>query len=237
MKTVTHSIIDPSALAFAADLLYAHELIVIYFQGTYAFLCDCDATEPADKIFQIKNRPREKGLSLVVDPEFLPDFVDLAHPAFEQFPLGKSIELQRSLHALGLVFPAGALAPADLVQNGTIMNVWTEYRPHRPLTQLTKLARAQGIRGFKGASTNLSHEPTYNTVEQVLAQFDGQIPLILDGVVPVPENRRKSTTLIDLTGERPTMIRAGNVTADEVQVALDQVDFGKLKIAANVKVL
>ncbi|MFK7801020.1 MAG: L-threonylcarbamoyladenylate synthase [Anaerolineae bacterium] len=237
MKTVTRSIVDPSALVFAAELLSAHELIVVYFQGTYAFLCDCDATIPADKIFQIKNRPREKGLSLVVDPEFLPDFVELAHPAFERFPLEKSVELQRSLHALGLVFPASPNAPADIVQNGTILNVWTEYQPHRPLTQLTHLARSKGVRGFKGASTNLSHEPTYNTVEQVLAQFDGQVRLILDGEVPVFENRRKSTTLIDLTGKRPTMIRAGNVTADEVQSALTRVGYGKLEIAANVKVL
>ena len=213
------------------------ELIVVYFQGTYAFLCDADASAPADKIFEIKNRPREKGLSLVVDPQFLPDFVDLDHPVFSRFPLEQAVELQRSLHALGLVFPAGSQAPADLVQAGTILNVWTEYRPHQPLSQLTLLARERGIRGFKGASTNLSHEPTYNRVEQVLEQFDGAVPLILDGDVPVPESRRKSTTLVDLTGERPTMIRAGNVTAAEVQSALDRVGFGELVIAPDVKVL
>ena len=71
----------------------------------------------------------------------------------------------------------------------------------------------------------------------MLEQFDGAVPLILDGDVPVPESRRKSTTLVDLTGERPTMIRAGNVTAAEVQSALDRVGFGELVIAPDVKVL
>ena len=138
---------------------------------------------------------------------------------------------------MGLVFPAGPDSPADLVQNGTILNVWTEYRPHRPLAQLTHLARLKGVRGFKGASTNLSNEPTYDSVEQVLAQFDGEIPLILDGIEPVAPERRKSTTLVDLTRDRPTMIRAGNVSADEVQSALNKVGFGQLKIAEDVKVL
>ena len=128
-------------------------------------------------------------------------------------------------------------APADLVHSGTILNVWTEYPPHRPFSRLTQLAQIKGVRGFKGASTNLSHEPTYITVDQVLDQFGGQISLILNGIDPVPEERRKSTTLIDLTGERPVMIRAGNVTADELQNALDQVGYGTLEIASNVKVL
>lgn len=237
MKTQTVSIVEPTSLALAADMLAAGELIVVYFQGTYAFLCDADASTPAEKIFEIKNRPREKGLSLVVDPAYLIDFVDLDHSVFDRFPLEQCVKLQRSLHAIGLVFPAGPNAPADLVQSGTIMNVWTEYPPHFPLSQLVRLARAKGLRGFKGASTNLSHEPTYNSIDQVLVQFDGLIPLVLDGIDPVAESRRKSTTLVDLNGERPTIIRAGNVTADEVQVALDEVGFGQLEISSNVKIL
>ena len=70
-----------------------------------------------------------------------------------------------------------------------------------------------------------------------LAQFDGVIPLILDDEVAVPIRRRKSTTLIDLTHNRPTMIRAGNVTTSEVQTALDKVGYGQLAIAADVKIL
>lgn len=237
MRTKIVDVANPDSFYLTADLLAAGELIVFYFQGTYAFLCDCDAHVPAEKIFQIKKRPREKGLSLVVDPDALPEFVDLSHPAFESFPLKKSIDLQRSLHSLGIVFPAGPHAPADLVKDGTILNVWTEFPPIRPLSELTKLAQAKGVRGFKGASTNLSHEPTYITVDQVLAQFDGQIPLIFDSVEDAAEERRKSTTLIDLTGDRPLMIRAGNVTADELQNALDRVGFGPLEIAENVKVL
>ncbi|MEM8863036.1 MAG: Sua5/YciO/YrdC/YwlC family protein [Chloroflexota bacterium] len=237
MRTEVKSIVETQNLSRVAELLAAGELIVVFFQGTFAFLCDCDASEPAEKIFQTKNRPREKGLSLVVDPDCLQDFVDLDHPALRRFPLDKAQKLQRIPHALGIVFPAGPYAPKDLVQNGTIMNVWTEYPPSRPLSQLTQLALAKGLRGFKGASTNLSNEPTYSTVQQVLDQFNGIVPLILNGEVAVPEHRRKSTTLIDFTQQRPTMIRSGNVTAEEVQDALDEVGFGQLQISESVKVL
>ncbi len=237
MKTEIRDINSPTALAHAADALAGGALIVVYFHGTYAFLCDCHAVEPAERIFALKNRPKEKNLSLVVDPQFLPDFVDLTHPAFARFPLAQTIQLQRSLHALGVILPAAQTAPADLLQNGTILNVWTEYLPHRPLAQLTQLAHERGVRGFKGASTNLSDEPTYNTVAQVVAQFDGKLPLILDDRIPLPRWRRKSTTLVDLTGAQPQVVRAGNVPTQELQMALDEVGFGRLSLAPNLKTL
>ena len=237
MKTEILSINDLEALTFAAEVLADGGLIIVYFQGTYAFLCDVDSAEAANQVFSIKNRPREKGLSLVVDPRYLPDFVDMTHPAFERFPLEKASELQRQLHSVGVIYPAGPDAPPDLVQNGTILNVWTEYPPFRPFARLIELARAKGLRGFQGASTNLSHEDTYSSLSQVLEQFNGKIPLVLDSDLRLPPERRKSTTLIDLTGDQPTLIREGSVSAAELQSGLNRVGFGRLLIDGNVKVL
>ncbi|MEM9774007.1 MAG: Sua5/YciO/YrdC/YwlC family protein [Chloroflexota bacterium] len=237
LKTEVRRIEDELALKKAADLILNEELIVVYFNGTYAFLCDCDAEAPADKLFQIKHRPREKSLSLVVDPAFLPDFIDLNHSSFNKHSLAALVQLQRRSHALGIVLPAGEHAPIALVQNGTILNVWTEYPPHRPLIKLTQAARLLGVRGFKGASTNLSHEPTYTTKEQVLNQFDGKVPLVLDGEGAVPRKRQKSTTLIDFTRSSPTVIRMGNVAVDEIQLICDALGLGKLEVDHNVKVL
>ena len=237
MKTQIRDINDSQALAATADALACGELIIAYFHGTYAFLCDCDAPEPAERIFQLKRRAPEKSLSLVVDPNYLYEFVALAHPALARFPLERTIELQRTLHALGAILPASGGAPRDLLQNQTILNVWTEYPPHRPFAQLNHLARTRGLRGFKGASTNLSHEPTYSALEQVREQFDGQVAIILEGCIPLPPWRRKSTTLVDLTGEQPQLVRAGSVPTQELQTALDQVGFGRMAIAPNLNTL
>ncbi|MEM7114957.1 MAG: Sua5/YciO/YrdC/YwlC family protein [Chloroflexota bacterium] len=221
----------------AADLLAAGELIIFYFNGTYAFLCDADQMAPARKLFGLKKRPLTQTLSLIVNPIHLPEFVDPNHPAFSRFPLGRAMALQKSIHALGLILPADlGSAPQDILQGDTILNIWTEYEEaNRPLARLTQLIRKRGLRACKGASTNLSTEPTYNTIEQVLEQFDGYVPLILDNPWKSPPARRKSTTILNLTSATPTIVRLGNVPVPELQQQLDQVGFGKLAIAPNVK--
>lgn len=237
MQTNCLDIRNADSLKIAADLLAQGEVIVVYFNGAYAFLCDADQTAPAQKIFALKKRPLSQTLSLVVDPIYLSDFVDLAHPAFRHFPLVRSITLQRQAHALGIIYPAKlATVPADIIQADSILNVWTEYEAaKRPFAQLMALIRDRGLRGCKGASTNLSSEPTYHSLEQVLKQFNGRLPLILDNPQRTPLARRKSTTILDLTGTSPTLVREGNVPAAELQHHLDQVGFGKLTIAANIK--
>lgn len=237
MKSECLSMCNPFALEKAADLLVAGEVIIFYFNGTYAFLVDADETEAARKIFELKKRPLSQTLSLIVNPIHLPEFINPTHPAFERFPLGKAMALQRQAHALGLIFPADlGGAPPDIIQADTILNVWTEYEEaNRPLARLTCLVRKRGLRACKGASTNLNGEATYTTLGQVLNRFDGRVPLILDHPYKSAPNRRKSTTLLNLTCEAPTVVRLGNVSVPELQHHLDQVGFGQLTLAPNVK--
>lgn len=199
MQSNCWDICDPLSLEKTADLLTSGELIIVYFNGTYAFLCDADQMAPAEKLFALKKRPFSQTLSLVVDPIYLSDFVDQTHPAFTRFPLAQAIALQQQVHALGVIYPANAAtAPPDIVQAGTILNVWTEFQAaKRPFARLNALARARGMRGFKGASTNLSGEATYHHLNQVLSAFNGHIPVILDcahRVEPAAANRQQLWT-------------------------------------------
>ncbi|MEM7112725.1 MAG: Sua5/YciO/YrdC/YwlC family protein [Chloroflexota bacterium] len=239
MSTRVLDIGDLQALEKTADLLAAGELIIVYFNGTYAFLCDADQIAPAEKLFALKKRPLTQTLALVADPSHLPDFVDQTHPAFVRFPPAQAITLQQQVHALGIIYPANvATAPPDIVQAGTILNVWTEYEvAKRPFARLNALVRARGLRGFKGASTNLSGEATYHSLDQVLAAFGGHVPVILDSPQRVEPARRKSTTMIDLTRETAVLVREGSVSAAEIQHHINQVGFGKLTIASNLKTL
>jgi L-threonylcarbamoyladenylate synthase len=78
------------------------------------------------------------------------------------------------------------------------------------------LARAL-IRAAGGAlattSANLSGQPSAVRASEVAAQLDGRIPLILDGG-PCPGGI--PSTLVDLTGPAPLILRAGPISLEEI---------------------
>ena len=68
---------DPGALEAAADNIVDGRVIGFFFNGAYAFLGDADRIDAAEEIFRLKRRPREQTLSLVTDPRYWGEFVDL----------------------------------------------------------------------------------------------------------------------------------------------------------------
>ncbi len=212
---------DPQAAELAASHLISGEAIIVYFNGAFAFLADMDSAAAGQKIFEAKQRPAEKTLALVCDPEHLGEFVDLTRL---RFPWPAVMALQREIHALGVVLPAREESlPASSLVNGTVLNVWTDYPPHRPFVRLQAEIRSMGLRAFQGASANLSGEPTYTSVQQLLQRFSDHVPLIIHDELKAPAERRTSTSILDLTAEQPTLVRLGNVGLAELNRHLADV--------------
>lgn len=207
-------------------------MIGFFFNGGYALLGDVDRVAAADAIFELKRRPRAKTLSLVTDPRFWGGFVDLDHPAMTRHPLDRAAALHDRLHAVGIVYPADrAKAPAHLVEDGTILNVWSRYGP---LIALQEACRDRGLRALLGASANISGAPTATTIDEMRAAFGDDLPLIVAEDPAVPPNRRQSVSLVDLCGPAPTLLREGNTTEDEVRTALAEVGLGRLVVSPSV---
>lgn len=217
---------DPAAIVAAAEHVVDGGIVGFCFNGAYALLGDADRRDAADEIFRLKRRPPQRTLSLVTDPRHWHEFVDLDAPALARFPLDRTSALHERLHALGVVYPADASrAPDHLIQDGTILNVWTRYAP---LIDLQEACRARGGRALLGASANLSGEPTYATTQKMTDVF-GDEPVMIFGDDPaIPLERRRSVTLIDLTGVEPVLVRRGNTTDDEVGAALTDGGLGSL---------
>ena len=217
----------------AADHLAQGEIIGFYFNGTYALLGDADQATAADKIFKVKKRPRSKTLSLITDPRYWADFIDSDHPAMDRFPLEKISKLYQIVHALGVVYPADpATAPPHLVQEGSILNVWSDYRP---LIALQQACRQRGMRAFLGASANMSGQPTIIKRDEMSTLFGERLPLIFDQDEAVPGHRQKSTSLVDFTGALPVLIREGNVPRTEIEAATERLGLGRLIISNDLK--
>lgn len=223
---------SPSDIESAADAVLAGEVIGFFFNGAYALLCDADQADAAAQIFELKRRPPARTLSLVCDPRFWPEFVDSSSPALRRFPQERAAALHQRLHAVGVVYPAdlGAV-PTHLVQDGTVLNVWTNYDP---LIELQAACRARGSRSLSGASANLSGEPTYTRLEDMQRVFGDRLGATFDVDHRVPTARQNSVSLVDLCGSTATLLREGNTTEAEVRAAVAALGLGDLAVSLDV---
>jgi tRNA A37 threonylcarbamoyladenosine synthetase subunit TsaC/SUA5/YrdC len=220
----------------AAELIMQGEIIAFGFHGIFVFIGDADQPIAARRIAAAKRQPFDKPLALVCAPDYMEKFVDLTAPAFRYHPLASVQQLQREVYCLGVLLPAARTGlPPYLTHNGTILNVWMEYPPHHPSRYLQERIRQRGARAFVGSSTNQHGEPTYVDPLQALRVFGGALPAILDyDPSGVPIEHRQSSTLVDLTGECPRLMRRGSVPVEELNVHLHRLGLRPLLIGEHV---
>jgi tRNA A37 threonylcarbamoyladenosine synthetase subunit TsaC/SUA5/YrdC len=222
---------DPTHRAEAVDHLIAGEIIVTAFNGIFVLVGDADEPTVAQKVAAAKGRSQAKGVALVCPPEFLAEHVALNAPALQKtYPFARIEALYHAVHAVGLILPAALPgAPPHVVQEGTILNVWTEERPVSPLRQLVLELRRRGHRALAGTSANRAGEPTITDPTRVTEVFADRVPLmLLDTVDGVPPERRRSASIVDVTGPIPRLVREGSVPAEELRVELRHLGLGEL---------
>lgn len=86
-----------------------------------------------------------------------------------------------------------------------------------------ELIRRSG-RLIAAPSANLSGRPSPTEAGHVLADFDGVVPIILDGG---PADCGVESTVCDLTGEVPIILRPGGVTAEMIRQAAGEVQVAR----------
>ncbi len=213
-------------LVIAAGIINEGGIGAIGFNGPYGLFGHAHRPEVAEKIHVAKNRPLDRKLILTAAPEDLGEYVDLKAC---HYSLDQMVELQKRVHALGLRLPASEDAPGHLVLDGTIVNIWTEYEPMR---KLMRYHRELGGKAFVGTSANKSGQPTHFRADEVWGDFKQDVDFVLlDGDYDhLPEKRRMSTSIIDLTTDRARLHREGNVTEDELRPVLKGLGFGDLQV-------
>jgi tRNA A37 threonylcarbamoyladenosine synthetase subunit TsaC/SUA5/YrdC len=226
---------DSAARARAADALAAGEIAVIAFNGIFVLVGDADDPAVPDKIAAAKHRPRDKGVALVCPPEFVSE-----HVASDSRAMASRLATVRTLygrvHALGVILPARAGAPAHVVQAGTILNVWTEERPVSPLRQLVLELRRRGRRALAGTSANETGRPTISDPVEVRSVFGARVSLLLlDEFDAVPPTRRRSASIVDWTRAIPRLVREGSVAEAELRRELSRLGLSEFAVARDVR--
>lgn len=209
------------AIREAAALIVQGHLVAFPTETVYGLGANAlDAAACAD-IFAAKGRPADNPL--IVHIADLPMLYALAQP--NQLAL----RLARALMPgpLTLVLPKQPIVPG-IVSAGlnTVAIRW----PSHPLAQALI---AESCRPIAAPSANLSGRPSPTTAAHVYADLAGRLPLILDGG---PVEIGLESTVVDVCGEFPVILRPGRIGAEELAQAagLPVAQAGRQALAAQM---
>jgi L-threonylcarbamoyladenylate synthase len=197
--------IDTTSIESAVAVLRRGGLVAYPTDTLYGLGADALNDAAVERVFEAKGRPQGMPLPLLIgEREQLSMVVEAVPKAAWKFaevfwPGG-----------LTLVLPVGPDVPALVTARGWKVAVRL---PDHPIPR--ELARQLG-RPITGTSANRSggHEPT--TAEEVRSQLGEALDIVLEGG-PTPTGR--SSTVVDMTGELPRVLRQGSVSLEELQRA------------------
>jgi L-threonylcarbamoyladenylate synthase len=211
----------PEAIARAAELLRAGQLVALPTETVYGLAADATNDRAVARIFAAKGRPRFNPLIVHVpslaDAETIAAFDERARAAAREFWPGP----------LSLVLPRRAAGGVSLLACAGLDTVAVR-APEHPVAQAVLRAAA---RPLAAPSANRSGRVSPTTAEHVAADLGRRATLILDGG---PCTIGIESTVLDLTGAVPVLLRPGGVAFERLtaffgDIALPDADPAALR--------
>ena len=202
---------DDASIRRAAALLRAGELVAFPTETVYGLGADALSGEAAARIFAAKGRPADNPL--------------IAHIAGESGlagliagePCACARALMRAVWPgpMTLIFPKSPRVPREVTAG---LDTVAVRMPSHPVARALISAAQTPI---AAPSANRSGRPSPTTAAHVLEDMEGRIPLILDGG---PCEVGLESTVVDVTGARPRILRPGGVTLEMLEGVVGDVD-------------
>lgn len=184
---------DVKIINEAAELINRGEIIAFPTETVYGLGADAFNAEACKKIYEVKGRPNNKPLSfMVANREMIEDIVvvsKLADKLINTFLPGALTIILPSINknsTIGIRMPDNEIALALIKSAGC------------PIA---------------APSANLSGQAAPVSAQEVFESFNGTIPLILDGGIC---QCGISSTIIDLTGKEPFILREGAIKNEDI---------------------
>jgi L-threonylcarbamoyladenylate synthase len=203
--------LTPADLDRAAALLRAGSLVAFPTETVYGLGADATNAAAVAAIFAAKERPRFNPLIIHVIDEAaarrLVVFDERAALLARLFWPGP----------LTLVLPRTPECPVALLASAGLDSLALRVPAH-PLPRA--LIRAVG-RPIAAPSANRSGRVSPTTAAHVLDELDGRIAAVLDGG---PCRVGVESTVVDLTGRRPVLLRPGGTAVESLEAAIGSLD-------------
>jgi tRNA threonylcarbamoyl adenosine modification protein (Sua5/YciO/YrdC/YwlC family) len=193
---------DDAPLRAAAEAVLRGGVIAFPTDTLYGLGCSLFDVEAVGMVARLKRRdPSLAVISLIPEPR------QAWGLAAEISPVAERLIERYWPGPLSLIFRAAPIVPPRVRGAGGTVALRC---PNDTLCQRL-LARIGGP--VVSSSANLSGQPPAQSAEDVLRIFGNQLDLVLDGG---PRQGGQASTLVDVSGPRPRLLRAGalDVTAD-----------------------
>ena len=193
--------VTDKSLEWAAELLKGGQVVAFPTETVYGLGANALNEEAVGKIFAAKMRPADNPLIVhLYDPEQMPELCEISEATrrlMEAFCPGP----------ITMLCPKKPIIPDIVTAN--LRSVGIRFPSHEGARALLKACNLP----IAAPSANLSTRPSPTRALHVLEDMQGRIPLILDGgdcQVGV------ESTVVDMTGEVPVVLRPGAVTPEMI---------------------
>lgn len=213
MNTLLFDANAPDTVTRGAEIIRSGGLLGIPTETVYGLGANGLDPDAVLKIFEAKGRPQDNPLILHVAGKeqvelFCHDIPEAAYTLMDKFWPGP----------LTLVLPA-----KDNVPKRTTAGLDT-VAIRCPANELTRnIIAAAGV-PIAAPSANRSGKPSPTTAAHVLHDMDGKIEAIVDGG---PCAVGVESTIVDLTGQTPRLLRPGGITPEMLRAVLGRIDIDK----------
>jgi L-threonylcarbamoyladenylate synthase len=200
----------PESVRLAAEIIRAGGLVAFPTETVYGLGCDALNPDAVAKVFEAKQRPTFDPLIVHLTDQSMVETVAKVIPplayrlmdAFWPGPLTLIVPKQPSVH--------------DLVTAG--LPTAAVRMPDHPVAQaLIREARTP----IAAPSANPFGYVSPTTAQHVRDGLGDRVELILDGG---PCRVGVESTIVSLTGDRPTLLRPGSLTLEAIQMVIGPVD-------------
>jgi len=221
MKTEILSAQAPGTAQTAAEIIKNGGLVAIPTETVYGLGADGLNPEAVAKIFAAKGRPQDNPLILhITGPEqielYCHHIPQAAYDLAQRFWPGP----------LTMVLPAKSCVPKCTTAGLPTVAV------RCPDSEITReIIRRSGV-PIAAPSANISGKPSTTTAKHVLHDHNGKIPLIIDGGA---SRVGLESTIVDLSEERPRLLRPGGITPEELKEVLGDLIVDKAVTAEVAK--
>ncbi len=202
MKTLLLTDAAPETAQIAAGIIKRGGLVAIPTETVYGLGANGLDEAAVAKIFEAKGRPQDNPLILHVAEaaeieKFCHSIPQAAYDLAAKFWPGP----------LTLVLPAKDTVPLSTRANLPTVAVRC---PDNAITR--QIIRLAGV-PVAAPSANISGKPSTTTAQHVLHDHDGRIDAIVDGG---PCRVGVESTIVDLTEERPRLLRPGGISPEQL---------------------
>ena len=197
----------PEGRAEAVQVLRAGGVVGLPTDTVYGLAVALGTPGGIERLFAAKRRPPDKGIMLLLDDTAQAGAIGVVTPA------ARALVDACWPGGLTVVVPQRPDVPLPAVLTGGALTIGLRAPDHDAPRTL-----ARGMGPLPVTSANISGLPEARDAADILAQFGDVIDLILDGG---PAHGGPASTVVDCTGDQPTILRIGAVPLERVAQILD----------------